>query len=107
MRAPTGVLSRQRAKAAAVSARFAFGATVERVCDIAGPPVHHERGSHGTGAPEGIHAALPEGHDLPPAGPGCVLALSDPHGRSLRIEWTRAVASEVAAVARSLWEASA
>jgi hypothetical protein len=45
--------------------------------------------------------------DLPPAGPGCVLALSDPHGRSLRIEWTRAVASEVAAVARSLWEASA
>jgi hypothetical protein len=45
--------------------------------------------------------------DLPPSGPGCVLALSDPHGRSLRIEWTRAVASEVAAVARSLWEASA
>ena len=45
--------------------------------------------------------------DLPPSGPGCVLALSDPHGRSLRIEWTRAVASEVAAVARSLWEVSA
>jgi hypothetical protein len=45
--------------------------------------------------------------DLPPSGPGCVLALSDPHGRSLRIEWTRAVASEVATVARSLWEASA
>ena len=45
--------------------------------------------------------------DLPPSGPGCVLALSDPHGRSLRIEWTRPVASEVAAVARSLWEASA
>jgi hypothetical protein len=34
---------------------------------------------------------------LPPAGPGCVLALSDTRGRSLRIEW---------AVARSLWEAA-
>jgi hypothetical protein len=38
--------------------------------------------------------------------PACVLALSDSQGRSLRIEWTRAVASEVAAVARSLWEAA-
>jgi hypothetical protein len=43
---------------------------------------------------------------LPGAGSGCVLALSDAHGRSLRIEWTRAVASEVAALARSLWEAA-
>jgi len=45
--------------------------------------------------------------DLPPAGSACVLALSDAHGRALRIEWTRPVASEVAAVARSLWEATA
>ena len=45
--------------------------------------------------------------DLPPSGPGCVLALGDARGRSLRIEWTRPVASEVAALARSLWEASA
>jgi hypothetical protein len=41
---------------------------------------------------------------LPPSGPGCVLALCDARGRSLRIEWTGAAASEVAAVARSLWE---
>ena len=45
--------------------------------------------------------------DLPPSGPGCVLALSDARGRALRIEWTRPVASDVAAVARSLWEATA
>jgi hypothetical protein len=45
--------------------------------------------------------------ELPPAGSGCVLALTDTHGRSLRIEWTRPLASEVAAVARSLWEATA
>jgi hypothetical protein len=44
--------------------------------------------------------------DLPPAGSGCTLALSDTRGRALRIEWTRPVASEVAAVARSLWEAA-
>jgi len=44
--------------------------------------------------------------DLPVTGSGCVLALSDAHGRALRIEWTRPVASEVAAVARSLWEAA-
>ena len=44
--------------------------------------------------------------DLPPSGPACVLALSDAHGRALRIEWTRPLASEVAAVARSLWEAA-
>lgn len=41
----------------------------------------------------------------PPLESGCVLALSDARGRSLRIEWTRPIASEVAAVARSLWEA--
>jgi hypothetical protein len=45
--------------------------------------------------------------DLPPAGSGCSLVLSDARGRALRIEWTRAVASEVVAVARSLWEATA
>ena len=44
--------------------------------------------------------------DLPPTGSGCVLAFSDARGRALRIEWTRPVASEVAAVARSLWEAT-
>ena len=43
---------------------------------------------------------------LPPSGPGCVLALSDVRGRSLRIEWTGSAAGEVAAVARSLWEAA-
>jgi hypothetical protein len=43
---------------------------------------------------------------LPPSGPGCVLALSDARGRALRIEWTGAAAGEVAAVARSLWEAA-
>lgn len=45
--------------------------------------------------------------DLPAGGPGCVLALTDTRGRSLRIEWTRPVASEVAAVACRLWEAPA
>lgn len=45
--------------------------------------------------------------DLPAGGPGCVLALTDTHGRSLRIEWARPLAGEVAAVARSLWEATA
>jgi hypothetical protein len=34
------------------------------------------------------------------------LALSDTRGRALRIEWTRPLASEVAAVARRLWEAT-
>ena len=43
---------------------------------------------------------------LAPAGPDCILALSDARGRALRIAWTRPVASEVAAVARSLWEAA-
>jgi hypothetical protein len=40
------------------------------------------------------------------AGPDCVLALSDAHGRVLRIEWRRAAAAAVAAVARGLWEAA-
>jgi hypothetical protein len=44
--------------------------------------------------------------ELPPSGSGCVLAFSDARGRALRIEWTRPLASEVAAVARSLWEAA-
>jgi len=44
---------------------------------------------------------------LPPGGPGCVLALSNAAGHCLRIEWTRPLASEVAAVARSLWAAVA
>ncbi|WP_295458724.1 hypothetical protein [uncultured Thiodictyon sp.] len=44
---------------------------------------------------------------LPPSGPGCVLVLSNVAGHCLRIEWTRPLASEVAAVARSLWEAAA
>jgi hypothetical protein len=43
---------------------------------------------------------------LPPRGPGCVLALSNAAGHCLRIEWTRPLASEVAAVARSLWAAA-
>jgi hypothetical protein len=45
--------------------------------------------------------------DLPPTGSGCILELSDAQGRALRIEWARPLASEVAAVARSLWEAAA
>jgi hypothetical protein len=44
--------------------------------------------------------------DLPPTGSGCILALSDTRGCALRIEWTRPLAGEVAAVARSLWEAA-
>jgi hypothetical protein len=44
---------------------------------------------------------------LPSHGPGCVLALSNAAGYCLRIEWTRPLANEVAAVARSLWEAAA
>ena len=42
---------------------------------------------------------------LPSSGPTCVLALGDARGRSLRIEWTRPLAGEVAAVACRLWEA--
>jgi len=41
-----------------------------------------------------------------PSAAGCVLALCDGRGRSLRIEWSRPTASEVAALARSLWEAT-
>jgi hypothetical protein len=44
---------------------------------------------------------------LPPREPGCVLSLSNAVGHCLRIEWTRPLATEVAAVARSLWEAAA
>ncbi len=44
---------------------------------------------------------------LPSSGPTCVLALGDARGRSLRIEWTRPLAGEVAAVALGLWEATA
>ena len=44
---------------------------------------------------------------LPPSGPECVLALSNTAGQCLRIKWTRPLASEVGAVARSLWEAVA
>lgn len=45
--------------------------------------------------------------DLAPSPPGCTLALSNAAGHCLRIEWTRPLASEVATVARSLWEAVA
>jgi hypothetical protein len=41
--------------------------------------------------------------DLPAAGAGCILTLSDARGRALRIAWTRPLASEVAALAHSLW----
>jgi hypothetical protein len=44
---------------------------------------------------------------LPPSGPSCVLVVSDARGRSLRLEWTGTTASEVASVARRLWEATA
>ena len=43
---------------------------------------------------------------FPSSGPGCVRALSDARGRTLRIEWPRAAAGEVAAVARRRWEAA-
>ena len=58
------------------------------------------------GAPPPPPAFVEMTLDLPPAGSGCSLVLSDARGRAVRIEWTRAVASEVAAVARSLWEAT-
>jgi len=45
--------------------------------------------------------------DLPSRTPGCTLVLSHPAGQSLRLEWTHPLASEVAAVARSLWAAVA
>ena len=55
-------------------------------------------------APPAAFVEYPFG--LAGAAASCVLALSDACGRSLRIEWTGAVTSEVAAVARSLWEAA-
>ena len=54
---------------------------------------------------------LPDFVDLvlgvPPAGPSCVLVMSDARGHSLRLEWTGTTVSEVASVARRLWEATA
>jgi hypothetical protein len=41
---------------------------------------------------------------LPLATPACVLLLSDRHGRALRIELPRAASSDIAEVARSLWQ---
>ena len=45
--------------------------------------------------------------DLPPRTSGGTLVLSHPAGPCLRLDWTHPLASEVAAVARSLWEAVA
>jgi hypothetical protein len=41
---------------------------------------------------------------LPLAPSPCVLVLSDRHGRALRIELPRAANSDIAEVARSLWQ---
>ena len=41
---------------------------------------------------------------LPLAPPPCILVLSDRHGRALRIELPRAASSDIAEVARSLWQ---
>ena len=41
---------------------------------------------------------------LPLAPSPCVLVLSDRHGRALRIELPRAASSDIAEVARSLWQ---
>ena len=41
---------------------------------------------------------------LPLAPAACVLVLSDRHGRALRIELPRAASSDIAEVARSLWQ---
>ena len=41
---------------------------------------------------------------LPLAPSPCILVLSDRHGRALRIELPRAASSEIAEVARSLWQ---
>ncbi len=41
---------------------------------------------------------------LPLATPACVLLLSDRHGRALRIELPHAASSDIAEVARSLWQ---
>jgi hypothetical protein len=61
-----------------------------------------ESSAAGPSPPECVEMTL----DLAAAGSACILELSDAQGRALRIEWTRPVASEVAAVARSLWEAA-
>jgi len=62
-------------------------------------------------AEAGVAAAQPPAFvecnlGLPVAAPACVVALSDRRGRMLRIEMPRAAASEVAALARSLWQAA-
>jgi hypothetical protein len=44
------------------------------------------------------------GLPVPVPVPGCVLALSDGQGRTLRIEWHAATPAEVAAVACRLWQ---
>ena len=41
---------------------------------------------------------------LPLAPPPCILVLSDRHGRALRIELPGAASSDIAEVARSLWQ---
>ena len=41
---------------------------------------------------------------LPLTPPACILVLSDRHGRALRIELPRAASSDIAEVARSLWQ---
>ena len=43
---------------------------------------------------------------VPAAPRGCTLALSDGHGRSLRIEWTGGTPGELSALAERLWEAT-
>ena len=43
---------------------------------------------------------------VPVAPRGCTLALSDGHGRSLRIEWTGGSPGELSALAERLWEAT-
>jgi hypothetical protein len=40
---------------------------------------------------------------VPVAPRGCTLALSDGHGRSLRIEWTGGTPGELSALAERLW----
>ena len=53
-------------------------------------------------APSADFVELDFGLPLAPA--TCVLVLSDRHGRALRIELPRAASSEIAEVARSLWQ---
>ena len=61
----------------------------------------------------GVPAAAPEAPafvelslGVPVAPRGCTLALSDGHGRSLRIEWTGGSPGELSALAERLWEAT-